>query len=244
MNEARLTIDDAFEAIHRELLTICTEKTREGQSRYFKEKVKFLGCSLLQCNKIAGEWSKKLKIEGFSYDDGLLLAEKLLKAGTFEEGVVGLDLTSRYKKNFRESDFTIFEGWLINYVNNWAHTDTIAPHIIGELLGKYPDLSENIFKWTKSDNLWMRRASAVTYVLHARKRNFFEDIFRTADALLGDKDEMVQKGVGWMLKCASQADESTVVSYLMKNRGRTSRIVLRYATEKVSSANRETILRK
>ena len=55
---------DVLDAIHRELLTVCTEKMREGQSRYFKEQVKFLGCSLPQCNKIAGEWVKRLKTEG------------------------------------------------------------------------------------------------------------------------------------------------------------------------------------
>jgi 3-methyladenine DNA glycosylase AlkD len=235
---------DVLDAIHRELLAVCTEKMREGQSRYFKEQVKFLGCSLPQCNKIAGEWAKKLRAEGCSYDGILLITEELLKSGTFEEGAVGLDLVSRYRKDFRESDFNIFESWLRNYVTNWAHADTIAPHIIGELLGKYPSLTESIFEWTKSDNRWVRRASAVTYVIHARHGKFHEAVFRTADALLGDEDEMVQKGVGWMLKCASQADESTVVSYLMKNSGRTSRLVLRYATEKVSPENREAVLRK
>jgi 3-methyladenine DNA glycosylase AlkD len=189
-------------------------------------------------------WAKKLKAEGWVYDDILLIAERLLKAGTFEEGAVGLDLVSRYKRDFRESDFNIFESWLRNYVSNWAHTDSIAPHVIGELLEKYPGLTERIFEWTNSDNRWMRRASAVTYVLHARHGKFHEAVFRTADALLGDEDDMVMKGVGWMLKCASQADELAVVSYLMKNRGRTSCLVLRYATEKVSPKNREAVLRK
>jgi 3-methyladenine DNA glycosylase AlkD len=244
MVEKRLSIEAALEAIHRELLAICSEKMREGQSRYFKENVRFLGCSLPQCNKIAGEWAKKLKTDGWSYDDILLIAEELLKADTFEEGAVGLELVSHYEKDFRESDFKIFESWLRRYVTNWAHDDTIAPHIIGELVGKYPGLTEGVFEWTKSDNRWMRRAAAVTYVLHARRGRFHKEVFRTADALLGDKDDMVQKGLGWMLKCASQADESTVVSYLMKNRDRTSRLVLRYATEKVSPENRKAVLGK
>jgi 3-methyladenine DNA glycosylase AlkD len=235
-------ITEVVDAIHHDLLAVCTEKMREAQSRYFKEQVTFLGCSLPQCNRISNTWSKKLKIDGWVYDDILLIAKALMKARTFEEGVVGLDLVSHYKKYFRESDFNVFERWLGDYVSNWAHTDSIAPHVFGELLEKYPSLTESIFEWTKSDNRWMRRASAVTYVLHARHGKFHEEIFRTADALLGDEDDMVRKGVGWMLKCASQADESAVVSYLMKNRDRTSRLVLRYATEKVSPKNRELVL--
>jgi 3-methyladenine DNA glycosylase AlkD len=242
MVELRYSIAEVVDAIHHDLLAVCTEKTREAQSRYFKEQVTFLGCSLPQCNQISNTWSKKLKAEGWVYDDILLIAEALLKAGTFEEGAVGLDIVSHYNRDFRESDFNVFESWLSKYVNNWAHTDSIAPHVIGELLEKYPKLTDRIFKWTKSDNRWMRRASAVTYVIHARHGKFHEAVFRTADALLGDEDDMVRKGVGWMLKCASQADEPAVVNYLMKNRGRTSRLVLRYATEKVSKKNRELVL--
>ena len=242
MVELRSSITEVVDAIHHDLLAVCTEKMREAQSKYFKEHVRFLGCSLPQCNRVSNTWSKKLKAEGWVYDDILLIVEALLKAGTFEEGAVGLDLVSRYKKEFRESDFNIFESWLGDYVSNWALTDSIAPHVFGELVEKFPSLTERVFEWTTSDNRWMRRASAVTYVIHARHGKFHEAVFRTADALLGDDDDMVRKGVGWMLKCASQANEYAVVSYLMKNRERTSRLVLRYATEKVSPKNRELVL--
>jgi 3-methyladenine DNA glycosylase AlkD len=231
-----------LEAIHSELIAVCTDKMREGQSRYFKEKVKFLGCSLPQCNKIADHWAKRLKDEGWSHDDILTLAEELLKAGSWEEGAIALELVARRKGEFRESDFSTFERWLSEYLNNWAHTDSIAPHIFGELVERYPNLTERIFKWTKSPNRWMRRASAVTYVLHARHGRFHDVVYKTADVLLGDDDDMVRKGVGWMLKCASQADEKGVVEYLMNNRNKTSRLVLRYATEKVSPANRSLVL--
>jgi len=235
---ARITLEE----IHGELMNVCNDNTRDVQSKFFKEQVKFLGCTLPQCNKIAGKWAKRLRDEDWSYDDILTLAEELLKAGSWEEGAIALDLVARRRGDFREADFETFERWLSEYVNNWAHTDSIAPHIFGELVERYPNLAEKIFEWTKSPNRWMRRASVVTYVLHARRGRFHDAVFRTADALLSDEDDMVRKGVGWMLKCASQADEKGVVEYLMRNRTRTSRLVLRYATEKVSPANRSLVL--
>ena len=165
-------ISNTLASIHSELVASSSVKMREGQQHYFKESVNFLGCSLPQCNKIAGEWSKKLESEGWSYDERLLLAEELLKAGSWEEGSVGLDLVQRNKRNFREGDFETFERWLRDYVSNWAHTDSIAPHIFGELVEMYPALSIKVFDWTKSSNRWMRRASAVTYILHAKRGNF------------------------------------------------------------------------
>jgi 3-methyladenine DNA glycosylase AlkD len=234
---------DAVTQIHSDLLRVCSEKMRQGQQRYFKETVTFIGCSLPQCTKIAGEWSKKLNSEAWTYDEVLKLAESLLQAGSWEEGAVGLELVQKRRRDFRESDFEVFEEWMGKYIGNWAHTDSIAPHIIGELVKMYPSLAARVFEWTRSDNRWMRRASAVTYVLLARHGEFHEWVFKTADELLGDEDDMVRKGVGWMLKCTSQSDEQRVVDYLLKNRGRASRLVLRYASEKMTPEHRQLILK-
>jgi len=240
----RLNLRIVLESIHSDLIAVCSEKMKKGQSTFFKEQVNFLGCSLPQCSQIAAKWAKQLQSDGWPYDNILKLAEGLLKAGSWEEGAIALDLVARRKRDFREADFYIFERWLRVYVNNWAHTDSIAPHIFGELVEMYPRVADKILKWTTSDNRWMRRASAVTYVLHARHRKFHEAVYKTADALLGDEDDMVRKGVGWMLKCTSQADERGVVEYLLRNRDKTSRLVLRYATEKVCPANRALVLGK
>jgi len=51
----------------------------------------------------------------------------------------------------------------------------------------------------------MRRASAVSLIVQARRELFLKDIFDIADLLLIDTDDMVQKGYGWMLKEASKS---------------------------------------
>ena len=53
---------------------------------------------------------------------------------------------------------------------------------------------------------------------------------------------MVQKGVGWMLKCASQSDEPAVVSFLQRHKHRMPRLVVRYASEKMSGNNRNLVM--
>jgi 3-methyladenine DNA glycosylase AlkD len=215
---------------------------RQGQQRYFKESVTFIGCSVPQCNTIAAKWSKKLSSESWTYDQVIRLAEGLLRVGSWEEGAIAIELVRRRRGDFRERDFDVFEEWIRKYIGNWAHTDSIAPHLIGELVEKYPQLSTRLLEWTRSDNRWMRRAAAVTYVLLARHGEFHEWVFKTADALLGDEDDMVRKGVGWMLKCTSQSDEQRVVDYLLENRGRASRLVLRYAAEKMTPEHRRQVL--
>jgi 3-methyladenine DNA glycosylase AlkD len=88
-------------------------------------------------------------------------------------------------------------------------------------------------QWAKSANRWVKRASAVSFIIPARKGLFLNDIFEIADTLLMDKDDMVQKGYGWMLKAASQAHEEEVFDFVMNNKGIMPRTALRYAIEKM-----------
>jgi 3-methyladenine DNA glycosylase AlkD len=129
--------------------------------------------------------------------------------------------------------FKVFERWVNDYVSNWASCDTLSNHSIGEFIEMYPDYLKNLKDFAKSENRWMRRASAVTLILPARKGKFLHDIFDIADILLTDKDDLVQKGYGWMLKAASKAHQQEVFEYVIRNKAIMPRTSLRYAIEKM-----------
>ena len=97
----------------------------------------------------------------------------------------------------------------------------------------YPEFISNLKSWTGSENRWLRRASAVTLILPARKGEFLEEVFKISDLLLEDKDDLVQKGYGWMLKEASKKHQQEVFEYVMKKKGEMPRTALRYAIEKM-----------
>lgn len=85
----------------------------------------------------------------------------------------------------------------------------------------------------RSDNRWTRRASAVSLIIPARKGKFLNEIFEIADILLQDKDDLVQKGYGWMLKAASESNQEAVFEYVIRNKAAMPRTALRYAIEKM-----------
>jgi 3-methyladenine DNA glycosylase AlkD len=97
----------------------------------------------------------------------------------------------------------------------------------------YPEKISFLKKWARDRGRWVKRASAVSLIVPARKGLFRDDIFEIADILLMDPDDMVQKGYGWMLKAASQADNTDVFNYIMKNKAVMPRTSLRYAIEKM-----------
>jgi 3-methyladenine DNA glycosylase AlkD len=96
--------------------------------------------------------------------------------------------------------------------------------------------------WTQSKNRWKRRAAAVALVYEGRRGRNTESILRIADLLLGDPDDMVQKGVGWLLKETYPHKPAHVMRFLMPRRQKTTRLVLRYAAEKMSAADRARLL--
>lgn len=79
----------------------------------------------------------------------------------------------------------------------------------------------------------MRRASAVSLIVPAKKGKFIKDVFAISNILLLDQDDLVQKGYGWMLKALSQAEQKKVFDYVLKNKKRMPRTALRYAIEKM-----------
>jgi 3-methyladenine DNA glycosylase AlkD len=97
----------------------------------------------------------------------------------------------------------------------------------------YPKYLSDLKKWAKSKNRWMRRASAVSLIIPARRGEFLKDIFEIADILLLDQDDLVQKGYGWMLKEASKLHQKEVFDYVIKNKTVMPRTALRYAIEKM-----------
>jgi 3-methyladenine DNA glycosylase AlkD len=65
-----------------------------------------------------------------------------------------------------------------------------------------------------------------------------------ADILLLDKDDMVQKGYGWMLKVASNHEPNKVFEYVMRHKREMPRTALRYAIEKLSPDLRKQAMAK
>jgi 3-methyladenine DNA glycosylase AlkD len=104
---------------------------------------------------------------------------------------------------------------------------------VGTFIEMYPEYLAALKKWAHSQNRWVKRASAVSLIVPAKKGMFLNDVFEIADILHSDKDDMVQKGYGWMLKVASQSHQKEVFDYVMSKKGTMPRTSLRYAIEKM-----------
>jgi 3-methyladenine DNA glycosylase AlkD len=207
------------------------EKSIANYQRYFKETVKFYGLSMSAANKIAVKYWQEIK--NLSKPEIFALCEDLFKSDYSEEAAVASDWAPKLTNQFAPADLAVFKRWIDSYLNDWAKVDGFCNHTVGNFVQKYPASIKEIVAWSDSSNRWMKRASAVSLIIPAKKGLFINEIFTISDCLLTDKDDMVQKGYGWMLKEASNLHQNDVYHYVLKHRPDMPRTALRYAIEKM-----------
>jgi 3-methyladenine DNA glycosylase AlkD len=61
---------------------------------------------------------------------------------------------------------------------------------------------------------------------------------------MGDEEDLVQKGYGWLLKEESRIRQKEVFEYIMKNKQKMPRTALRYAVEKMPKGLRTEAMKR
>lgn len=212
-----------------------------GQERYFKGTIRSHGIPMPVVLKIGRTFLQKLKPA--SKKEIFTLCEELWKSGNFEESIIACHWSRYPKKEYVPADMKVFERWVRNNVGNWASCDTFCNHTVAMLLEKFPNQLPVLKKWARSRNRWMRRAAAVSLIVPAHKGLFLEHVLEIATILLEDKDDMVQKGYGWMLKVAWDAHPGELYTFIAAHKDRMPRTALRYAIEKWPPAQRAIAMR-
>lgn len=222
-----------IQSLRETLQSLADEKTRLTGLGYFREEVQLYGIRssvVTETGKSFYQHIKHLPKEEI-YD----LCEELWKSGMMEESFIACQWSYNCKRNYTPEDFIPFERWVTHYVNNWASCDSLCNHTIGSLVERYPKFLEDLKRWALSENRWTRRAAAVSLIVPARRGMFLKEIIEIATILLHDKDDMVQKGYGWMLKVASQQHLEQVFDFVILHKATMPRTALRYAIEKMPS---------
>jgi 3-methyladenine DNA glycosylase AlkD len=169
------------------------------------------------------------------------IADKLFCGSVLEEKVAAVFLLEKMDLHFTDREFRRFEAWL-DRISSWADHDGLVHYLIAPMVAANPSRVKNVFRWAKSPDRWHRRAACVALIRAARVKMLFPEIVKLSSLLLADDDDMVQKGLGWLLRETAKFDAKRTVPYLMKIRGRAPRMVLRTACETLPPAARNKIL--
>jgi len=226
----------------REQLKTLVSPGFAGQLRwFFHEPVDPYGVRSPQVQQVARAVYHEVK--GWSVAQRDQFINDLWKSGKLEEGVIACHVYRRFSKQCGTREFAMFERWINRYVRNWSHTDGVAAWLIAASIANEPELISKLPAWTKSRNRWKRRAAAVSLLQEAKQGRNTESIFQICELLRNDSDEMVQKGLGWLLKETYPRKPREVIGFLDGWRSTAPRLVLRYAAEKMTPKDKQWLLR-
>jgi len=230
--------------IRKELKGKVDLKYKKGFAKYFNDEVKNYGVRTPYVRSIGRKYFKKVK--QMPKVDIFILCNELLQSNISEESTIAFQWISNLKKQYESRDFVLFERWLNKYVNNWAKCDDFCTHALGNFLLQFPEFLPRIKEvWAVSKNRWVRRGAAVILIPVVKKdKSFLKDVFEISDILLLDKDDLVQKGYGWLLKEAGNKYQKEVFDYVMKHKNYMPRTSLRYVIEKMPPALKKQAMTK
>ena len=227
--------NDQVLGIQKELRRLADKEIAEHSQRFFQTAKgqyghgdRFLGIRVPAIRKIAKQY------RGISIKE----AFRLLKSEFHEERLLSLILlVAMFKKANDEGRRTIYTLYLENtrFINNWDLVDSSAEHIVGSQLragDKRP-----LYDLAVSDILWERRISIMS-TFHFIKHGEFADTLKIAEILLPDKEDLIHKAVGWMLREIGKRNTETEEKFLKKYCRQMPRTMLRYAIEKFPAQKR------
>lgn len=181
--------------------------------------------------------------ETWTIADAMALADRLVEDRILEVKSVGIEVVARYRRDFTPAALPRWKRWLAeNHSSNWATTDAICGALIGPLILKHPELGARLRVWARDRNMWVRRASIVGLIPRARKGESLDLVYEIARRLHSDREDLIQKAVGWALREAGKTDMPRLERYLRANGPSIPRTTVRYAIERFPPAQRRVLL--
>ena len=167
--------------------------------------------------------------------------EKLLESQIHEvrAGAVSImDKASRNKKISKDRLKDFFELYMRRHdrINNWDLCDLGCLYMTGSYL--YDKSHDILYKLARSKNIWERRTAILSTCYFIRQGDM-TDTFKIAEILVNDKEDLIHKATGWMLRFAGAKDRKRLITFLDKYAATMPRTLLRYSIEHFNKKERE-----
>ena len=242
---------DIHNTIIKELLDNSNSSKKINMEKYMKHTTEFRGINAPQVTIIFQKvWQDHIKtLKDFSQLSEL--AEILLKSSYGEDKSIGMMI---YGKIFKEIDKNYIDTkvksfFLEKNIVGWAMCDSLC----GKFLRHWSLLSrENtlfLSEWRNEENLWLKRASCVSFVTRAKHgdkppnfEGFTEILFQICNKVVECPERFAQLGCGWLLREISLSDKEKVKQFIQNNLDKFSREGLKYAVEKMNGQESKKIL--
>jgi 3-methyladenine DNA glycosylase AlkD len=165
---------------------------------------------------------------------------RLLRSPVHEDRLLALLLlVERYRRGTSADRDRVFDLYVrsFRWINNWDLVDVSASPIVGS----HDVVRKQLLRWARSSHLWTRRIAILSTFARLRAGRFGNTL-AVAAALIGDKEDLLQKATGWMLREVGKRDLAALETFLRRHHRKMPRTMLRYAIERLPERRRKAWL--
>ncbi|NTV37359.1 MAG: DNA alkylation repair protein [Anaerolineaceae bacterium] len=224
--------------LENEIREFCLQNYNEKQvqkyTRFFVEGYDAYGLDQKLMESQRDLWLKEYR-EPFGLQGFLQLGDKLVRTGKYEEASFALWFVNSFSKDFDLQTFEHLGIWMDDGLRNWAHTDMISLDIFSQFLLREIASLDDLASWRAADSKWKRRAVPVSLIKYMQKIDHVDDILSFLSPMMMDPEKVVRQGLGWFLREAWKKFPAQVEAYLLLWKDQCGRLIIQYATEKMSS---------
>jgi 3-methyladenine DNA glycosylase AlkD len=235
-------IEERFLEIRRFCKKNANPEIVKKYSRYFTEGYDAYGLDQKTYESQRDKWLE-LWEKDFTLDDFVLLGDKLIATGKYEEASFAIGFIYSLTDKFTAETFDKLGNWLENGIVNWAHTDVLSGKALSYFITKKIVDIESLKEWNDSVSKWKRRSVPVTLIDALKMDVPLERLFHIIEPLMLDGEKFVQKGLGWFLREAWKVHPEKTEDFLLKWKDTCGRTIIQYATEKMDKENRSRFRR-
>ena len=236
-----LTADNVVKSL-KEFASEKRKKTNEwffktGKGEYGEGDI-FIGVSMPDTRKAIKSYLK------LSFEE----IRHLLESPFHEVRMAGvLILTENAKKASKKQDKNQLKDIANFYlkhrkgINNWDLVDVSVHYILGNAISYGIFDLELLDELSSSESLWDRRMSIVATWTFIRKSDIYPTI-TLAKKLLDNKEDLMHKAIGWMLRESWKREPEIIEDFLLENYHQLPRTTLRYSIERMEETKRKHFL--
>lgn len=213
---------DLMEAARPDKVGVLASFFKSGCGEYGEGDV-FIGVSVPDNRRVARR----------HLDAGLDDVRRLLQSPVHEVRLCALlVLVEQYRRGDAARRREIYDFYLTvtDRINNWDLVDLSCQYIIGPQLMDGGDRSVLVML-AASESMWRRRIAVVSTLWMVRHGEV-DDAIGICTMLLGDREDLIRKACGWVLREVGKKDKGRLTAFLDRHAGDMSRTTLRYAIER------------
>ncbi len=233
-----MDVEGLVERLDARLRAVADPERAEGEKRYLKSDLDFLGATVWQIRtavkEVAGEHRE------IGHDDLVRLIEALWAEPLFERRMASVVLLERFADRLGVADLPLVAR-LVRESLTWALVDGLAGDVLGRLVDADPEAVTPVLdRWATDDDFWIRRSSMLAELRPIRHGATLERFLRRADPMLDEREFFIRKAIGWVLREASKKRPEQVAAWVAPRTDRASGVTMREAVKYLepSEANR------